>query len=134
MIEEFRCDLDKVARYFFLNTSKNETKSGRYCSTNFWDIKDYGSKKWVVCVRIVLEDKSLFSLYEKDDLVDGCLNHLNKPPPRKKYAKKKPRPKYGILKHYRSKIIDKDGEKIISALLITDDKKNKSFWGKGKNV
>lgn len=134
MISELTCELQQIAKYFFLNENENETKRGRYCSTNYWDIKDYGSKKWVVCVRIELEDSSLFSTLAKDEIVNKCLNHLNRPPPRKKYAKKQPKPKYGVLKHYRSRVIIRDGEKVISALLITDDKKNKSFWGKGKNA
>ena len=134
MTEEVKCNLELVGKYFFINGKNIEKKSGRYCRSNFWDIKGYGSKKWVVCVRIAIEDTDLFSLYDKDDLVDRCLAHLNKPPPRKKYAKKTPRPKYGVLKHYRSKIVNKDGVRMISALLITDDRKNKMFWGKGKNV
>lgn len=133
-MNEIKCNLEQVEKYFFITGNDIEKRCGRYCLSNFWDIKGYGSKKWVVCVRIVLEDSDLFSVYEKEDLISGCLNHLNKPPPRKKYAKKTPKPKYGLLKHYRSKIIDKGGRKMISALLITDDKKNKLFWGKGKNV
>ena len=134
MHSELTCELQEIAKYFFLSEDTSETKWGRYCSTNFWDIKDYGSKRWVVCVRIELEDSSLFSVLTKDEIVDRCLNHLNKPPPRRKYAKKQPKPKYGVLKHYRSRVITRAGERVISALLITDDKKNKSFWGKGKNA
>ena len=59
---------------------------------------------------------------------------LNTPPPRAKYSKKKPKPKYGTLELYNAKYINKGGKTLISAIVITNEKKNRSFWGKGVNV
>ena len=51
-----------------------------------------------------------------------------------KYAKKKPKPKYGFLECYKATVKEEGGAKYISALLVTDSIKSKFFWGKGKSV
>ena len=123
------CNLVEISEYVGSRSIKK--KYGRYHGSSFWDIKGYGNKKWVVGAYIEIQDPALFEKLPKEEIVRGCLETLNTPPPRKKYAKKAPQPKYGVLEHYKSQIVEKFGKKMLSVLLITDKKKNKLFWGKG---
>ena len=77
------------------------------------------------------QKEGLFDEMSAPELVEACLETLNTPPPRKKYAKKDPKPKYGILEHYKSQVVEKSGRKVLSTLLVTTNKKSKFFWGKG---
>jgi len=64
--------------------------------------------------------------------VEGCVEYLNQPPERKKYEKKNLVPPYGTLSLYQYTFKkDHVGRDYIEVLLITDQKKNKNFWGKG---
>tara|TARA_B100000686_G_C16366192_1_gene750208 strand:+ start:127 stop:516 length:390 start_codon:yes stop_codon:yes gene_type:complete len=126
------CDLLQIESLD--SESRNKKRYGRYHGSCFWDIKKFGSKKWVIGAYVDVFNQELFDHYEDDELLMRCLEYLNRPPPRKKYAKKNPKPKYGNLEHYRSRVIEKDGRKYISALLIVDSRKSKLFWGKGRNV
>lgn len=134
MSVDFKIKCDLMPCKDILNTSK-KTKYGRYHGSCFWDIKGYGSKRWVVGVKINFdsEDENIKNLNSKQ-IIEGCMNHLNTVPPRKKYAKKKPQPKYGFLECYKATIKEDNKGKYISALLVTDKIKSKLFWGKGKSV
>ena len=108
-------------------------KLGRYHGSNF-NFKTFGTAHWVVGVYINVDHgKYLEEGLTKEDVMRGCIEYLNQPPPRKKYQKKKPQPLYGTLEempyYYRFKT-DDEGE-YIEALLITDQRKNKQFWGAG---
>ena len=80
-----------------------------------------------------------FSLcVEKDmserEVVEACVNYLNLPPPRKKYAKREPKPPYGILELYRYYVKEVDtttNKTRVQVLLLTDQRKNKNFWREG---
>ena len=106
---------------------------GRYHGSNF-HFKGYGIKKWVIGVYIDVDYKQhLEEETSEEDIVLRCIQYLNQPPPRKKYQKKKSQPLYGNIDEipllFRLKE-DEDGT-YIEALLITDQKKNKKFWGSG---
>ena len=131
-VSKIECDLLPMKD---LLLSSKKIKYGRYHGSCFWDIKGYGSKKWVVGVKIKLDfDSDGVKELTNETIIEACMNHLNTVPPRKKYAKKKPTPKYGFLECYKAQIREKGGDKYISALLITDKNKSKFFWGKGKNA
>lgn len=123
------CNLMEMPEYTGCPSEK--MKFGRYHGSAFWDIKGYGQKKWVIGTYIEVEDQSLFDEMEAPELVEACLETLNTPPPRKKYAKKDPKPKYGVLEHYKCQVVERSGKKVLSALLVTSKKKSKFFWGKG---
>ena len=134
MSDKFKIKCDLMPFKDIMNISK-KTKYGRYHGSCFWDIKGYGSKKWVVGVKIGIDDSdNQLEELTNDAIIKGCMNHLNTVPPRKKYAKKKPKPKYGFLECYKATVKEEDGAKYISALLVTDSIKSKFFWGKGKSV
>ena len=130
---EFSCEFVKRPECVPIKIPNARQKLGKYHSSCFWNIPQFGSKKWVIGVYIDVEDKTAMSKYTLDEIMEGCVNFLNKPPPRKKYAKRQPRPLFGVLEKYKAKVIFKNGKKLVSALLITDQKKNRLFWGKGRN-
>jgi len=86
--------------------------------------KDYGDKKWSVAARIIMP-RSLTEFKEQGmtekQIVEACVKFLNKKPYRKR---KLP---YGNLAcRY---FIFHDTE--ISVSLMTNDRNNKNFWGRG---
>lgn len=126
-----KCDLLPMAG----TEAPDKFKFGRYHGNCFWDIIGFGSKKWVVGAYINIEDQDLFDKEASaEDLAKGCVEYLNQPPPRKKYAKRVPKPKYGKLEVYKAKVVTKDNKKYISTLLVVESNRNKLFWGKGRNV
>jgi hypothetical protein len=131
-LNEIECDLREIPEYFFdINASK--LRRGKYHGSNFWDIPKFGSKCWVIAARIDMD----FEAYEDieatvEELAQACVNFLNKPPPRKKYAKRQPKPKYGILELYRARIVERKDDKYIDAYLIVKSRKESHFWGKGR--
>mgnify|MGYP003146896327 FL=1 len=78
-------------------------------------------------------DGTLNEQLSHDDIVRGCIEYLNQPPPRKKYQKKKPQPLFGNFDKapYSFRFNQDDNGSYIEALLITDQRKNKKFWGAG---
>ncbi len=129
------CDLLPIPEYGNHTVSHNQKeKRGRYHGSVFPGVKSFGTKKWVVATYIELKDESILDKMELQDIIDGCFESLNKAPPRKKYAKKDPQPKYGVITPHRVSIVTKGSKRLLSALIITDKKKSKFFWGKGKSV
>lgn len=131
-MREIECDLERVKEY---TTSSNSSprRYGRYHGTNFWGIPEYGSKKWVVAVRIEVKDETAIDA-PIDELAAACVAYLNKPPPRQKYAKRELSPKYGTFELHKASLTVSGGKRFISALLITSTRKSAFFWGKGKNI
>ena len=109
-----------------LRTVNSEGKKGRYSQTMHWDVKGFGKNRWVVLGYIDVNWPNMD--IDKEDVLLGCLQVLNKVPERKKYAKKQPQAPYGKLERYKEKFVD--GEKpYIICEFITDDNKNESFIG-----
>jgi len=110
-----------------------KTRLGAYLGCNF-NFKTFGTKHWVVGVYINI-DHSRYTEegLSKEDIVKQCIEYLNQPPPRKKYQKKKPVPLYGNLEDLPLRYSLREDEEgaFIEALLITDQKKNRKFWGQG---
>lgn len=131
-INEIECELREIPEHFF-DTKSTKLKRGKYHGSNFWDVPNFGTKQWVVAARIDMD----FDAYEDtsatiEELAQACVNYLNKPPPRRKYAKRQPKPKYGVLELYRAKIVERGDDKYIDAYLIVKNRKEKHFWGKGR--
>ena len=128
------CTLRPQEEYHhFLPGYGKKTKLGRYHGSDF-HFAGFGANKWVVGVYINVEyDKYITDDITIDEVVRQCIEYLNQPPPRKKYQKKKPQPLYGNLNldpHQFWTGEDSEG-KYIGALLVTDQRKNKKFWGAG---
>jgi len=116
--------------------SKNpKEKDGRYHSSNYWDVPQYGKKRWVVGMNLDVDFSKFDGMdLSAEEIASLCIESLNVPPPRKKYAKKAPKPKYGVLRLHKAKLIDRGDDKYISMTVITEERKNKLFWGKGRHV
>ena len=125
------CELMPMNEYETIESDKK--RFGRYHRTNFWNIKGYGKDTWVVAARLrVVDPLPVGHDLSESDILERCIDFLNTPPAKKKYAKKDPVPKYGNLKLYHHKKFCESG--IFSVLLKVKKSKNKYFWGRGKNV
>lgn len=112
-------------------------KCGSYHGSVWNEVKGFGTKKWVVGGYISVD----YQKYRADGLTDeeilrGCVEFLNCPPKRKKYAKRTPRPLYGNLDDMpiRHKFMEKNGKHCIMMILVTNQRKNKHFHGEGQNI
>lgn len=125
------CDLIPIYEHEGIKSyANNKTKMGRYHGSMFWNVPGFASKKWVVAARIRVED-NIPPSFSDEDLIDGCIEFLNTPPPRKKFQRRIRKPKYGKLELHTAKVVRKDDAVYISALLLTEDRNSKHFWGKG---
>ena len=135
-LERLECELREVTRYQNLFPDEGgKTKKGSYHGTYFWSIPKFGQQKWVIAVHIVGPDIDtlLEEGHTEEEIATACVEHLNILPKRKKYAKKAPKRPYGNLELYRHHLKEDDeGNKFFSALIITDERKNKAFWGEGQ--
>ena len=117
------------------NEPDTKKKAGRYHGSYFADVAAYGRSQWVVVGEI---DVDFNTAIEKDmserEVVEACVNYLNLPPPRKKYAKREPQPPYGTLELYKYYVKEQDSttrKTRVQVLLITNQRKNKNFWKEG---
>ena len=120
---DIECGFEELGSLAPYLTSDNERKKyGRYEGGRVPCFAQ--DRKWSVAANIILSNpiKSyLDSGMTEGEIVEACVNFLNKKP---KYARKLP---YGNLacRHY---IFHADR---ISVSLMTDDRNNKHFWGRG---
>lgn len=125
------CDLMSIYEHEGISKfSKGKTKKGRYHGSMFWNLPGFASKKWVVAARIQISDHVPASI-DDQDLIEGCMEYLNTPPPRKKFQRRTKKPKYGNLELHRGKVVRNKRGLYISVLLITEERNSKHFWGKG---
>jgi len=96
-----------------------------YHGSYFWGVKGFGTDRWVVAGTIE-GDFSGHPELPLEELAQGCVNFLNRP-----VGKRKKRQPYGTLELFRVTSLD-DGS--IQVLLMTDQKKNKDFWGRGQKL
>ena len=130
------CSLRQMSEYGSLLPDRDKRRrQGKYHGSDFYGtVPGYGIKKWVVGVYIDIDYQPYLDDYtSEDDVVRRCIEYLNQPPPRKKYQKKKPQPLYGNLdsEPLQYWVGEDSNGKYIGALLVTDQKKNKKFWGAG---
>jgi hypothetical protein len=110
-----------------------KTKKGLYSRSNFFSIKGYGRDKWVVIAHIDVDYKKYVAEgLAENTIFNNCIEHLNLAPPRKKYAKKTPKPLYGELRPHKAIFKEDEQGLYIEAYLTTDQRKNKNFWGEGR--
>ncbi len=127
-----KCDLREINEHLGMVSSKK--RYGKYHGSRFWNVPGFGVSAWVVGVYIDLDFDNVDPSMSEVDILESCVEFLNEPPPRRKYQKKKPEPRYGTLSPLSCKVIQKNGQKLLSALLITNKRKNKMFWSEGENV
>ena len=128
------CDLLDMPQYSFKETEEKPRK-GRYHGSVFC-VQDYGRSKWVVLTNIDVDWRSLLSgedSLSEEDIVLGCIRHLNIAPPRKKRQRKTPVPRYGTFnpEPVKYKFLEENGKPVIQAHLVVDKRKHNKFWGEG---
>jgi hypothetical protein len=144
---EIKCALRPHEKYEDVFGQRGErTKVGSYHGSHFWEVKGFGREKWVIS--LVLEGMDIDAFLREgmtvEEMVEGCIRYLNKPT-----GKRKKKKLYGNLEilrrpalqaqqsekdRMRYSIREEKGNKYISLLAITDDRRNKNFWGKGQRV
>jgi hypothetical protein len=134
--EPLECVLLKQTEFLGYHNRDEEVeyKEGKYHGSMFWEVDDFGSKKWVVCVRIQVDWEEYFAKgVTKDELFGRLIAHLNLPPKRKKFQRRQTKPRYGKLSPVSLWIYPKEenGVKFLSALVITDKKRCRHFFGQG---
>jgi len=108
-------------------------RSATYHGSFFGDVSGYGKTVWAVVGTLDIDlekiktEKSLSEL----QVVDACINYLNTAPPRKKYAKRAPKPLYGSLQLYKYFVKEGPSTNGVQVILLTDMKKSKHFWREG---
>ena len=114
---------------------ENKTRAGRY-SGSAHCIPEYGRKKWVVLAYLDIPDLPLRLAQgtTEREILEGCVEFLNQPPPRKKYQRRNRKPLYGTLELISYRFVDKGDEKVCCVTLSTDQRKNKNFWGSGRQI
>ena len=90
-VEPIPCEFLKRTEWSgIMEDDSGKTKFGRYHQSFWHDVKQFGSKRWVVgCYIIISED--INALIEQgsteEEIAQGCIKFLNQPPPRKKYQR-----------------------------------------------
>ena len=146
MSETIKCRLRLHERFEGIFGQRGEKKKlGSYHGSYFWDVAGFGRDKWMLILTIegVDIDKYLESGLSEEEVVEGCIGFLNTP-----VGKRKKKQLYGNLELYRPKnpswtegeynprftIKESDDAKYIVAMVLTDQKKNKNFFGKGHSI
>ena len=120
----------------FVNLEDSPERCGNYHGSVWHEVEGFGVKKWVVGGHILVDyEKYRQQGMSDDDILRGCVEYLNCPPKRKKYARRKPKPLYGKLDDMplRHKFMEKNGHKCIMMILVTNERKNKNFHGEGQS-
>jgi hypothetical protein len=122
-IEQFECEFMPLTERLTPIDEKSEIKSGRY-SSSYYPIKNCNMSVWPVLAYIKADVDVLRTKGYTDKVIyAGCINFLSSQTSGKKR-------KYGNLFPFSFAFKE---DKII-ATFITDDRKNKNFWGEGLGV
>lgn len=132
LINPIPCKLRELTEYnkVLPTWNPNKKRKGRYTSSFYGNV---GKKRYCVISYIDGNFDNYYNEgYTDRQVLEGCIEFLNTPPPRKKYAKKTPKPLYGnleLIKFQRKE--DSSHGVYFVVVLKTDQKKNRNFWGIG---
>ena len=138
---EFKCNFTEIRQYDCVSPTHLENGSdvrmARYHGSNFWNIKGFGVSRWVIGGYIAVDWHNLMEQgYTVEDIFKGCVKFLNKPPERRKFQKRISKPLFGILHPEAVKLTarEKNGQKVLEVLAVTNKRKSKYVWGEGQTV
>tara|TARA_Y100000310_G_scaffold314650_1_gene364233 strand:+ start:1978 stop:2562 length:585 start_codon:yes stop_codon:yes gene_type:complete len=112
----------------------DDVRCGRYHGSVFHSVKNFGARKWIVAVRILVDyEKYRGEGHEDEEIIAGCIRHLNQPPSRKKFQRRIRKPLYGTLEREAIQFEMKTHKdrSCITAILVTNERRNKNFFGEG---
>lgn len=136
-VDAIDCELLPIKEFSWLSNELDPTRLGRYHGSDFPDVEQFGTKRWVVGAYIMVDYESLREEGKTDDeIVQGCIKFLNQPPPRRKFQRKIRKPVYGNLNPtpVSYAFVERGGAEVIATLMVTDKRKNKKFWGEGPKL
>ena len=139
-IQEIACILSPQSEYQKILPEWNPKarKRGRYHGSNFWSVKGFGVNRWAVVTKILVDWETLLGRgMSEGEVFRGCIHHLNKIPPRKKFQRRQRRKPYGTLSYEPIHLSFKkapDGTPFIETILLTDQRNNRNFWGEGMKL
>jgi hypothetical protein len=126
------CNLREFHEFGSVVESLSRKKRKGFYSHSVVPIKGLGRDKWLIIAHIDVDhQKYLCEGLPEKQIFQRCIEFLNQPPPRKKYAKKKPKPLYGYLVPHKAKFKEDENGQFIEAEVLTDQRKNKNFWREG---
>ena len=124
---EVKCEFKSHEKYQSVFGIRGEkSKLGSYHGSYFWSTPGFGVDRWAVVATIEVDDKRCDEALTEREIVEGCVNFLNKP-----VGKRKKKQPYGNLELHKY-TLKEDGN--IQAIVFTDQRTNKNFWGKGQKV
>ena len=129
-----RCTLKKVPKHNLpLDKYQTDLKLGRYdySASNF---DGYGRTKFQVCVSMLVDWEPLIQKYPKREIAKRCMKFLFGRPMIQKIGKKEKEVwPFGMIDEDPQwfNFVDKDGQKYISAIIMTDMKDCQFFHGEG---
>ena len=138
-MEPIACSLLKRTQYAGLlpDYEPDLKRCGTYHGSVWHEVEEWGHKKWVVGAYLEVDyEKHQADGKSMEEILAGCLAHLNQPPVRKKYQRRLKKPLYGNLDPLplRWWFKEMDGEKCIGVLIVTDKRKCRYFWGEGQKL
>jgi hypothetical protein len=130
--QKVECRLRKVREYGSVLPEWNPeiTKLGRYSGSR-WEVIPRNRYPVLAYIEGNFEDLTAQG-DNPEDIISACVNFLNTPPPRKKFARRTPKPLYGNLRLV--KYTCRRGEAgmlYFEVIMSTEQKKNRHFWGVG---
>ena len=133
-VEPIVCKFLGIKEWRYSSAADSPVRYGRYHSSHFHNVERWGSRQWVVGTYIVVDYESLRGEGKSnDEIIQGCIKFLNQPPVRRKFQRKVGKSAYGNLQQIpvSYSFINVDGQDCISALIATDKRRSKKFWGEG---
>ena len=122
---EFECSFKQLSEWHGVYVRGDEkTKCGHY-TTSVLPVKGYGKTLWAIVAYVDVDyEKYRHEGYTDKEIVEGCVNFLNKPPTRRHRKSR-----YGKLGTNWFNILE--DKKLISVCFLIDQRNNKNFWWKG---
>jgi hypothetical protein len=134
MKKDIPCTLFPIPEYAIVPSyNQGERRYGRYHGSVFTK-KIAPRGRWVAYIYIDVDWRRVLREEEigEDEMVERCIDYLNKPPPRKKFQRKHNKPLYGNLSApVEYKLTEYSDRPCIQVLLTTDVRRCPYFWGEG---
>ena len=125
-----KCHLREIPKNSMSSAPDSPLRCGRYLKSMF-GVEGFGHTRWIVGCYIDVD----YSKYIKDlgeqALIEACVSYLNTPPKREKFQRTPRKALYGKLELHAYRLRESNGKRFIELELITDEQKNKNFWGEG---
>lgn len=138
-VEPIECDLLERSQYAGIlpNYEPDIKKKGHYHGSVWHDVKGWGVDKWVVTAILDVNHKALLEEGKTmEEILVGCLEYLNQPPPRRKYQRRQRKPLYGTLDPFPHKhgVKEIDGKEYIWMCMVTNKRRCNHFFGEGQKL